>query len=150
MTTQNDQKSSLTEFINESVHTIDDVDIGDVYAVSRNFIVVRRGFINIHHYYIPIKHIEGWDGFVLWLKITEKDVKEKYEKGEMPNPHRFFIKDYPYYTTRTYPSLLRLAPKYTPPTFEKKEKPGNIYNCVLCNEETTSEEALTDHVELAH
>jgi hypothetical protein len=41
--------------INESVHTYDDIDIGDIYAVSRNFIVIKRGFVNVHYYYIHKK-----------------------------------------------------------------------------------------------
>jgi len=46
MTTSNNEPSILSEdkkdwisLIDESVHTYDDVDIGDVYAISRNFIV---------------------------------------------------------------------------------------------------------------
>ncbi len=41
------------DLINESVHTSDDVDIGDLEAVNKNFVVVKRGFVNIHYYYIP-------------------------------------------------------------------------------------------------
>ena len=37
------------------------MDIGDIYAVSRNFVVVMRGIINIHYYYIPINKVEAWD-----------------------------------------------------------------------------------------
>ena len=58
MTTSDNEPSILSEdkkewisLIDESVHTYDDVDIGDVYAISRNFIVVKRGFVNIHYYY---------------------------------------------------------------------------------------------------
>jgi hypothetical protein len=35
--------SSWTDLICESVHTSDDQDIGDIEAVGRNFIVVKRG-----------------------------------------------------------------------------------------------------------
>ena len=42
------------ELINESVYTSDDVDIGDIDAVSRDFVVIKRGFVNVHYYYIPI------------------------------------------------------------------------------------------------
>jgi hypothetical protein len=54
-----------------------------IYAVSRNFVVVMRGIINIHYYYIPINKVEAWDDNVLWLKITENEVKEKYEREEL-------------------------------------------------------------------
>ena len=48
------------DLIDESVHTSDDIDIGDIEAVSKSFVVVKRGFINIHYYYIPMIRIEGW------------------------------------------------------------------------------------------
>jgi hypothetical protein len=43
-----EEKRDWISLLNESVHTSDDVDIGDIYAVSRNFVVVMRGIINIH------------------------------------------------------------------------------------------------------
>jgi hypothetical protein len=51
MTSSNEPSVSYKEnkdwisLINESVHTYDDIDIGDIYAVSRNFIVIKRGFV---------------------------------------------------------------------------------------------------------
>ena len=51
------------DVLNKSVHASDDADIGDVYALSRDFVVVKRGIIHkIHYYYIPISKVEGWDG----------------------------------------------------------------------------------------
>jgi len=73
-------RKSWMDLINESVHTSDDIDIGDIMAVSRDFVVVKRGFVNVHYYYITISKVEGWDGHVLWLKITESEVKENYER----------------------------------------------------------------------
>ena len=58
-------KMGWMNMINESVHTSDDIDIGDIDAVSRDFIVVKRGFVDVHYYYIPISKVEGWDGKVL-------------------------------------------------------------------------------------
>lgn len=91
-----------TELINKSVHSADDIDIGDIEAVSRDLIVVKRGFINIHYYYIPVTKVEGWDDNVLWLKITESEVKGKYERNKVPDLTLYYIKDYPYYTTVLY------------------------------------------------
>lgn len=42
------------DFIEESVHTSDDIDIGDIEAVSKSFVVVKRGLIKVHYYYIPL------------------------------------------------------------------------------------------------
>jgi hypothetical protein len=62
-------KSTWMDVTNESVYTSDDVDIGEIEAINRDFLVVKRGFINVHCYYIPITKVEGWDGHVVWLKI---------------------------------------------------------------------------------
>jgi hypothetical protein len=71
---EQEKKKTWIGLIDESVHTSDDIDIGDIDAVSRDFVVVKRGFVNVHYYYIPISKVEGWDGHVLWLKITEKEL----------------------------------------------------------------------------
>jgi hypothetical protein len=52
------QPKSWIELINESVHTADDIDIGDIDAICRDFIVIKRGFVNVYHYYIPIIKVE--------------------------------------------------------------------------------------------
>lgn len=42
------------DLIDESVHTSDDIDIGDIEAVSKSFVVVKLGLIKVHYYYIPL------------------------------------------------------------------------------------------------
>jgi hypothetical protein len=42
------------------VHTNNDVDIVDIDAVSRDFIVIKRGYINKHYYHNPISRGLGW------------------------------------------------------------------------------------------
>jgi hypothetical protein len=73
--------------INKSVYSADDIDIGDIEAVSRDLIVVKRGFIIIHYYYIPVVKVEEWDGNVLWLKITESEVKGSMREIRYLIPH---------------------------------------------------------------
>jgi len=80
--------------------------IGDIDAVSRDFIVVKRGYINIHYYDIPISKVEGWDGHVLWLKINEDELKRNYQRGIIPDPSRYYVKDYPYYNATYYPEIV--------------------------------------------
>ena len=156
-------KKEWINLLNESVHTYDDIDIGDVYAVSRNFVVVKRGFVNVHYYYIPVKKVEGWDGDVLWLKITEEEVKEKYERDKIPDPTNYVIKDYPYYTagdnytfytTAYYSPLPVIARRYIDPYQDitkspttEKDVPGT-YQCALCNETFNSEDELDKHIDI--
>ena len=51
---QGTTKKTWITLIDESVHTSDDIDIGDIEAVSRDFVVVKRGFVNRHYYYIRV------------------------------------------------------------------------------------------------
>jgi hypothetical protein len=90
------------DLIDESVHTSDDIDIGDIEAVNRN-LVVERGFVNIHYYYVPVTAVEGWDGHVVWLKPTEDYVKEKYERNKTPDLNFYYVRDYQYYSTTYLP-----------------------------------------------
>ena len=137
------QKINWISLINESVHTSDDIDIGDIYAVNRNFVVIMRGLINVHYYYIPKKNVEGWDGNVLWLKVTEKYVKDNYERDILPDPRRYKIKDYNYYKDidDNYFLLPVIPPRYVipkPPNDQVSNKslstnnnPIITYNCDL-------------------
>jgi hypothetical protein len=69
-----DEPRTWFSVINESIHTSDDQDIGDVHRVSRHFKVVKRGIVNVHYYYIPVNKIEDWDGHILCLRISEDQV----------------------------------------------------------------------------
>lgn len=140
------------DLVNESVHTSDDIDIGDIEAVNKNFIVVKRGFVNIHYYYIPQSKVEGWDGYVLWLKITEEEVKRNYERYVPPDPARYYLKDFP----TTYPQELQgptvIVPRSARPVYTTAiagEQP-RIFKCDLCETPFKIEEELTAHVKSTH
>jgi hypothetical protein len=148
------QPKSWIELINESVHTADDIDIGDIDAVSRDFIVIKRGFVNVHHYYVPISKVEGWDGNVLWLKITESEVKANYERDIAPDPLQYYVKDYAYYNSLHYPELTTIPLRYTRPLFTIPSPPSSevprTYKCGLCDNSFNTEDELSKHVISQH
>ena len=148
---------SWTELIDEPVYTNDDVNIGNIIAVSSDFIVVKRGLIDIHYYFIPITKVQGWDGNVLWLKISEVEVAIKFQRDEtIPHPSRYYIKDYPGYTTSSYPKLPIVRPRYTRPldveiNAQMAFTLSNKYKCDLCGESNIkTEDDLSDHVRISH
>ena len=159
---QEEKKKTWIGLIDESVHTSDDVDIGDIDAVSRDFVVVKRGIVNIHYYYIPISKVEGWDGHVLWLKITEKEVISNYERDVTPDPTRYYVKDYPAYGAAYYPELTMIPSRYIRPIYpgigtvtSTKTIPSSdvphIYKCDICgNSYFKTEDELSDHVRTIH
>jgi hypothetical protein len=152
-------KLSWTNLIDESVHTSDDMDIGDIDAVNRDFVVVKRGFVNLHYYYIPITKVEGWDGHILWLKITENEVKANYERDKIPDPSQYYVKDYPTYDTDYYPELVVIQPpRYVQPIFNTPPPPYSpdtgkapkTYECILCNMAFKTEDKLSMHISSQH
>lgn len=81
--------------------------------------VVKRGFVNVHRYYIPAEKIEGWDGNVLWLKMTEEEIKRKYQKDDaVPDPARYLTKDYEnFYRHAVYPPVAWTPTRYAAPLY---------------------------------
>jgi hypothetical protein len=146
------ERKNWIDLINESVHTSDDVDIGDIEAVSRDFIVVKRGIVKVHYYYIPITKVEGWDGYVLWLKITEDDVKRNYERDILPDPSRYYLKDFPGYTA-VYPEVEVILPKYSTPVYTARNttpEEFRVHLCELCQTAFDTEDELSRHVSTSH
>lgn len=147
-----DKKKTWIELINESVHTSDDVDIGDIDAVSRDFVVVKRGFVNVHYYYIPISKVEGWDGNVLWLKVPEEFVKQNYERDTVPDATRYYVKDFPGYSA-AYPEVELILPRYTRPVYTAMRTTPEDFRthiCELCRIAFDTEDDLSQHVVASH
>lgn len=136
------------DLIDESVHTSDDIDIGDIEAVSKSFVVVKRGFIKMHYYYIPMNRIEGWDGHVMWLNVSEELVKNKYERDKPPDPNYFYVKDFPYYGV-LYSPLPLIPSRFIAPSYANiaklEESAPRAFLCNLCDQVFTSEDELSKH-----
>ena len=152
-TTSLGEVSGWTDTINESVHTSDDQDIGDVEAVNRDFIVVKRGFVNVHRYYIPISKVQGWDGNVLWLSISEETVKANYDRDTtIPDPSIYYVKgEEDKFTGTQWKEFARIEPRCTPPQYPitpkgAKEEEPIVYKCVLCDGTFMTDEEFRRHV----
>ncbi|MDQ3966965.1 MAG: hypothetical protein M3275_01050 [Thermoproteota archaeon] len=142
--------SGWRDTINESVHTSDDQDIGDVEAANRDFIVVRRGYLNVHRYYIPVSKVLGWDGNVLWLSVPEEKVKASYERDVIPDPSAYYVKgEEDKYTGTHWKEFPRIEPRYTPPKYTVAprgigEEPA-VFRCALCDAAFRTDEELSRH-----
>ena len=153
-------RSSWTDLIGESVHTSDDQDIGDIEAISRNFIVVKKGLIHVHRYYIPLHRVEGWDGKVIWLKISEGDVKINYQRDTPPDPYNYHYSSAPTVDPSNVVRRFQInMPKIPPRGSEERpflvpqerttqEEP--VFLCNLCSITFKSDDELSNHVEATH
>jgi hypothetical protein len=66
-------------------------EIGEIEAVNSNTIVVKKGKRGGKYYYIPVDKVEGWDGHVVFLTITEDEAKQ-FESKVKPNESEYFTK----------------------------------------------------------
>src|ERR687883_1473429 len=87
------ETKSVLDLTQEPVHTNDNKDLGDIEAINKDSIVVKRGFKDVHYYYIPISKVDGWDGHVVRLNISESEVISKYESKEKPDSSRYYTKE---------------------------------------------------------
>ena len=56
-------------------------DLGEVSEVGNSFIITQKGIINKKRYYLPKKSVTSFDGSVLRLNMTDKDL-EGYKEME--------------------------------------------------------------------
>jgi hypothetical protein len=96
------------------------------------------------------------DGNVLWLKIKEDEVKSKYERQIVPDPSRYYVKDYPYHHTITFPELKIIPPpKYERPSrkacyYSTAADHNRQYRCALCEKLFKTKDELSNHVAADH
>jgi len=62
--------------INKSVHASDGVILGNIHAIDKHSITVKRDMISTVYYHIPIGKAVHWDGHALWLNIDDKESKK--------------------------------------------------------------------------
>jgi hypothetical protein len=97
---ENLEGKKWAELIGEPVRTRrdDDQDVGNIEAVSKETLVIRRGLLSgLHHhyYYIPITNVEGWDGNIVWLKVSREELEREYAKHSAPDPAKYYVKSQP-------------------------------------------------------
>jgi hypothetical protein len=152
--------ASWTDLIRESVHTNDDEHLGDIEAVNRNFMVVRKGLVNVRRFYVPLTKVHGWDGKAVWLNISERDASENYQKDRRPDPHDYyfssaqptepanFVRDFQINMpkiVRTYEEERPFATASNEPRHER-----NSFSCDLCESKFRTESELDDHITARH
>ena len=155
------KRINYVKLINESVHTSDDIDIGDIFAVNKNFIVVVRGSCS------PITTISqlirwkagmgmyyGLQCLKNMLKVIMKemfilttlDILSKMiflikESLQILEPIRIPSKSKREVSSRN---------KVSTTSFASPVSPASSYRCDLCNISVKSESQLSKHLSTEH
>lgn len=97
--------------------------------------------------------VEGWDGYVLWLKATEDEAKRNYERNIPPDTSRYYTKDPP---SMYNPNVLKgptvIVPRYTRPVYTTATAGQEqiLVKCDLCNSSFKTEDELAHHITTNH
>ncbi|MDR4510727.1 MAG: hypothetical protein MRJ93_03365 [Nitrososphaeraceae archaeon] len=78
----------------KTVNTNDGEDLGKIKEISQNCFLTEKGTLNKHRLWIPKFLSDAYDGKILWLLVSEDEIKEKYYyQDEKPTQERF-LKDF--------------------------------------------------------
>ena len=69
----------------KKVKTNDAKDLGEINKVSDNYIQIKKGTIHKESFWIPKYVADAFDGKILWLLLSEEEVRGRYQYGEEPS-----------------------------------------------------------------
>ena len=59
-------------------------DMGKIKKISKNYLLLQKGKVRKHRFWIPKYIVDAFDGKTLWLLLSEEDVRRKYQYGKEP------------------------------------------------------------------
>ena len=58
---------------------------------------------------------EGWDGNIVWLKLTRDQADREYTKHHAPDPTEYYVKERPgVHNAVSYPEVTIIRPRHRP------------------------------------
>lgn len=148
-----DFKNEWVDLIGEPCQTSDDLRLGNLEAISTDFIVVRKVYLGIHfhYYYIPYDKVQGWDGSIILLRISKAEVEQKYEKHKAPDPNQYYVKGGAVNRTNSYPEVILIPCKSKEQVFTAADQRLTVtYVCDLCGTSFRTDNQLSSHVKVEH
>src|SRR4051794_15409540 len=80
-----DKSIDWNSVIKKEAVGIGGIDLGEVYEIKDEYIVTQKGFLDKKWYHIPKSLVESFDGIVLRLKVTERELID-FEKTDNKKP----------------------------------------------------------------
>jgi hypothetical protein len=71
--------------------------------------------VHIHYYYIPFIKTEGWDGKIVWLKLSRDEADREYTKHHAPDPTKYYVKERAgIHNASSYPEVKVIQQRHKP------------------------------------
>jgi hypothetical protein len=100
--------TNWTEVVKKKAKGEDGFDLGEVQGVGPDYVVTQRGSISKHTFYIPKYLVRGFDGEILWFKVTEAQAGTEFKREGAPQEHEYDK----YRNSDTHPDIETMVPTY--------------------------------------
>lgn len=78
----------------KTVNTNDGEDLGKIKEISQNCFLTEKGTLNKHRLWIPKFLSDAYDGKILWLLVSEDEIKKKYYYQDKESSQERFLRDF--------------------------------------------------------
>jgi hypothetical protein len=81
----------------KKVKTKDGKDIGKIKEISENHLLLEQGRVLKHKFWIPKYVADAFDGKVLWLMLSEEEVRSRYQYGKEPPTRETYASEFDHF-----------------------------------------------------
>ena len=70
------------ETIKKEARGIDDADFGEIQSVDPEYVLTQKGIIDKEFFSLPKNLAQGYDGDIVWFKVTEEEARNSYMQSQ--------------------------------------------------------------------
>jgi stress response protein YsnF len=70
------------EIIKKEARGIDDADFGEIQSVDSEYVLTQKGIIDKEFFSLPKNLAQGYDGDIVWFKVTEEEARNSYMQSQ--------------------------------------------------------------------
>ena len=78
----------------KNVKTNDGKDLGEIKKISEEYLLLQKGIVHKEEFWIPKYISDAFDGKILWLLLSEEEVRGKYQYGKEPPTNDKYAKEF--------------------------------------------------------
>ena len=78
----------------KNVKTNDGKDLGEIKKISEEYLLLQKGTVHKEEFWIPKYISDVFDGKILWLLLSEEEVRGKYQYGKEPPTNEKYAREF--------------------------------------------------------
>jgi hypothetical protein len=93
----------------KKVKSKDGKDIGEIKKISENHLLLEHGRVHKHRFWIPKYVTDAFDGKILWLMLSEEEVRGRYQYGIEPPTQENYANEFEHFRKTQYGQKISYA-----------------------------------------